>query len=304
VPTAPAISSYQFRVTPRASGNLTDNAQNGLANFNISPAPIYPIITNAADGSGLCFHLVHADVNHADPQLLQLKETLFPATNTQVSFKSMLAYASSDEAAHVQVSTNGGATWVDLYIQYGTDGPGESSFTTRSISLASYAGLATVLRFNFDTKGSFYPYTDPVVGWSLKGIVITNTEQLLTPTTNSTPSTYFAFNPSQLGGYNLEARALIFTDFPLDWGPIKQVTAVPGILMSSPVVSSGQVQLNFAIAPSATGVFKLLQVDQLGATWTTNSGAVFTTNVPGTSYRFTTTPGPAARYYKVIKIGS
>ena len=290
-PTAPAISGYQFRVTPRASGNLSDNAQNGLANFTISPAPIYPIITNAADSSGLCFHLVHADANHADPQLLQLKETLFPATNTQVSFKSMLGWASSDEAAHVQVSTNGGTTWTDLYTQYGTNGSGETSFTT-------------LLRFNFDTTFSFYPYADPIVGWSFKNIIITNTEQLLTPVTNSTPLPYFAFNPSQLGGYNLEARALIFTDFPLDWGPIKQVTAVPGIQMSSPVVASGQVQLNFTVAPSTTGVFKLLQVDQLGAAWTTNSGAVFTTNVPGTSYRFTTTPGPAARYYRVVKVGS
>jgi hypothetical protein len=62
--------------------------------------------------------------------------------------------------------------------------------------------------------------------------------------------------------------------------------------------------LNFTISPSTTGVFKLLQVDQLGAAWTTNSGAGFTTNVPGSSYRFTTSPGPAARYYRVVKVGS
>jgi hypothetical protein len=305
-PTAPAISSYQFRVTPRASGNLADNAQNGLTNFSISPTPIYPIITNAADGLGNRFHLAHADIYHADPQLLQLKETLFPATNTQVSFDSRLGWASGNEAAHVQASADGGTSWADLFIQYGLGPsvPGETTFTRRSVSLSNYVGRPTLLRFNYDAQTSIVPGTDPAWGWTFKNIVITNTEQLLTPITNSTSSTYFAFTPAQLGGYNLEARALIFTDFPLDWGPIKQVTAVPGILMSSPVFASGQVQLNFTIAPSTTGVFKLLQVDELGASWSTNSSAVFTTNVPGTSYRFATAPGPAARYYKVIKVGS
>ena len=204
----------------------------------------------------------------------------------------------------MQASTDGGNTWQDLYAQPGSNGPGESSFTPRTLSLSSYTAQPTLLRFNFDLPpgGLFYPYNEPDVGWCLENIVVTNTEQLLTPVTNSTPSTNFTFTPTQTGNFNLEARAVIFTEFPLDWGPIKQVTVVPSILMSQPVLNGTQLRLDFTSTPASTGTFKLLQVSQLGSPWTTNTSATFTTNVPGSSYRFTTTNGPGARFYRIQEV--
>src|SRR5262249_13766732 len=116
------VTSYQWRTSQRLSGNLVDNANNGLANFTISPAPDYLIITNAPDGSGSCFHLAHPDLSEPVPQLLQLNRLLLPNSNTPVSFKSELGTAASFEVARLQVSTDGGLTWHDLYTLFGVDG--------------------------------------------------------------------------------------------------------------------------------------------------------------------------------------
>jgi len=124
--------------------------------------------------------------------------------------------------------------------------------------------------------------------------------------TNTTTTTNFTFNPPQATNYNLTVRGIMFDEFPLDWGPAKSVSATtnapavpPVIVMSQPVVSSGQVQLNFSLTSGSSATYKLLQADQVNGPWTTNASATLTTNVPGSSYRFTTTVGPAMRFYRV-----
>ena len=92
----PNTMGYQWLTAQATNGNLVDNALNGLTNFTISPVPIYPIVTNPPVGSGKCFHLSHTN---PVPQLLQLKELLFPSNTTAVSFKSLLGYASSSQVA-------------------------------------------------------------------------------------------------------------------------------------------------------------------------------------------------------------
>jgi hypothetical protein len=292
-------TGYQWLVAQGTNGNLVDNAQNGTTNFTISPPATYPLITNAPDGSGKCFHLTHANPL---PQFFQLNESLFPSNTTMVSFKSLLGYATTTEIARVQVSTDGGGTWQDIYTQAGTNGAGESSFTLHALSLSAYAGKNTLLRFNYDfTSGSYFTGSAPYVGWCLENIVVTNAQQLVNFTNNSTASTNFTFTPVQTGNYALFASAVIFSQFPLGLGPVKQVTAIAGppvITLGVPAVSGNQVQLNFTVSGSAS-TFKLLQENQLTGPWTTNSGAAFTTNVPGSSYRFTTTNGTATRFYRI-----
>jgi len=295
------VSSYNWRVSQRASGDLTDNANNGLANFTYSPPPVAPVITNAPDGSGNAFHLVH--VNPAS-QFLQLNRLLLPKSNAVVSFKSLLGYAASDETARVQVSTDSGANWQGLYVQAGSGGAGESTFTQRSLSLSNYAGQPTLLRFNYAfTGGNYYPYADNFVGWCIQNIVVTNVEQVVNIVTTSTASTNFTFNPAQPGNYNLEAAPVLFTEFPLNFGPVKQVAAISNptttIVMNTPVLMNNQVLLNFTVSGGAAATFRLLETPQLNAPWVTNTSATFTTNVPGSSYRFTATNNASARFYRV-----
>jgi hypothetical protein len=301
------VTSFNWRTSQRVPGNVADYATNGLANFSFSPTPDYSLFTNSPDGSGTCFHLLHPDNTELVPQLLQLNRLLFPASNTVVSFKGQLGYATTNEIARLQVSTDSGASWHDLYTLAGVpSGMVESSVSQHTFYLSNYAGQSTLLRFNYDfppaSYYTWYPQTDNYIGWCIENIVVTNSQQLVNLTTNSTASTNFTFTPTQTGSYNLEAEPVIFTQFPLSFGPAKLITVIPSLVMSTPVVSNGTVRLDFTIAPPTNANFKLLQANQLGVGWTTNAGATLTTNILGSSYRFTTTNGPAMRFYRILQL--
>ena len=298
--TNPALTGYQWLLGQATNGNLVDNALNGLTNFTISPTPVYPIITNPPTGSGSSFHLTHTN---PAPQLLQLRELLFPTNTTTVSFKSLLGYATADQVARVQISVNGGSTWQDLYTQAGSGGAGEAAFTQRTLTLSNFVGKTALLRFNYDfSTGSRFYQIDNYVGWCIENIVVTNCQQLLNLSTNATGSTNFVFTPAQAGNYVMQARGILFTEFPIDAGLSKLVNAIasaPVIALSNLVVVAGsQVKINFNVSAGAL-TFHLLQANQLGGAWETNSSATLTTNIPGSSYQFTTTNGSTMRFYRV-----
>ena len=279
------------------SGNLADSANNGLVNFTITPPAYYYVTTNPPVGSEtVCFHLCHLD---STSQFLQFNEVFLPAANSTVSFASQLGYATSDETARVQASTNNGVTWDDLFVEAGTGSP-ESSFTPHALTLSQYAGQLTLLRFNYAfTGGGYYPQSDNYVGWNIEDIVVTNIQQQVITIMDTTN---FAFTPTQTGNYILQAQPVIFAQFPLSFGPVKLVTAIvnpnPTIVLGQPKLTNKQVLLSFTISGAAS-TFHLLQTTQLNTPWTTNSTATFTTNVPGSSYRFTATNDSSLRFYRV-----
>jgi len=229
-----------------------------------------------------------------------LNELLLPGGNASVSFDSLLGYATSNETARVQASVDNGATWTDLFVEAGSNGSGESSFTPRSLSLSNYAGQLTLLRFNFAfTGGGYYPSIENYVGWDIENILITNTQQRVVTLLDTTN---FTFTPPAAGAYVIQAQPVIFTQFPLSFGPAKIVNIVshvsPGIVLSQPIVTDGLVLLNFTVSGLSTQTFQLLQTGQLGAGWTTNTTA--TLAISGASaYRFTTPAGPAAQFYRI-----
>ena len=303
------VTSYNWIVAQLAAGNVSENANydathGGLVHFTISPPPNYSVITNAPDGTtNDCFHLCH-DGTNSNPQLLQLNELLFPASNAVVSFESLLGYATTDETARVQISIDGGTTWQDIFTEAGCDSTGnaqcETSFTQHNISLSSYAGMSALLRFNYDFEGGSY-YVDGFnfEGWCLENIVVTNVSQIINQTTNTTSSADFTFTPVATGGYLLQAQPVIFGQFPLNGGPILQVNAVPGIVLSQPALTTSQVLLNFTVTGGSAATFHLLQASQVGGAWSTNASATLTTNAPGSSYRFTLAKPVGAEFYRV-----
>ena len=311
----PNTTGYQWLVAQTTNGNFAENAtadfgSETLSNFTALSAPNYLIITNAPDGSGPCIHFVHNQFN-ATAQIIQCKESLFPATNTMLSFKSLLGYAFTNEVARVQASTDGGANWQDLFLDAGCNPPGttsytecENTFTTHSLSLSNYAGKLTLVRLNYDFLPPYYYFlgADNYLGWSVENIVVTNVQQIVGMVTNSTASTNLTFTPAQAGNYALAAAPVLFTQFPLSWGPFKLVTAItnpnPAIVLGEPALNNNQVLLNFTVSGPAS-TFHLLETTQLNASWTTNTTATFTTNTPGSSYRYTATNSAPAKFYRV-----
>jgi hypothetical protein len=71
-------------------------------------------------------------------------------------------------------------------------------------------------------------------------------------------------------------------------------------VLAAPVLTGNQAQLNFTVISSLTNAtFNLLQTDQLGTGWTTNTTATLATNVSGISYRFTATNNAAVPFYRI-----
>ncbi|MCC6821903.1 MAG: CAP domain-containing protein [Verrucomicrobiota bacterium] len=293
-------TSYEWRVTRPSGYTLNDGAENGLTNVTVNASAGYVVRDSSVAAAGsYSYHLAHP--TPPTDQFLTLNQAFVPKTNATLSIRSRLGYASEVQVARVQVSTDSGSSWADIYSQSGSDGPGELSFTTRPFGLSAYSNREIRLRFKYEIgNGSYYPQTSAGVGWYLDDIIVTNAEVWTVLGTNTVATTNFTFTPPQTTNYNLDVRAYLFTEFPLGWGPAKYVTAIvapPVITMSPPVVSSGQVLLDFTTTAYAS--FKLLQADQLTGAWTTNAAATLTTNVAGNSYRFTTQVGPSARFYRV-----
>jgi hypothetical protein len=88
--------------------------------------------------------------------------------------------------------------------------------------------------------------------------------------------------------------------FLLAGSQIYQLSSAPRITLAVPTLTGNLAQLDFSVVTTQTnGTFQLLQTDQLGASWTTNTTATLTTNIAGISYRFTTTNDSAAKFYRV-----
>lgn len=299
-------TGYQWRQTQRLSFNWSDGAENGLTNFVVSTSPGYAVQQNGLVASGAyAFHLAHP----APPtdQTLRLNRLVFPTTNTALIFKSRLGWATPAQLAKVQASLDDGLTWQDLYSQAGNNTSGDSVWYDRSISLAGLAGKAVFLRFNYHYEnqgGSFFPQVSLDVGWAFDSIILTNAEELAGSVIASVAGTNFVFTPTQAGNYNLDVRPVVFSDFALDWGVVKSVTAIttapPTIIsLTQPAFTSSQVRIDFARSSGNATTFTLLRADQVTGPWTNDSAAVLTTNAPG-SYRFTTPRGTANnRYYRV-----
>jgi hypothetical protein len=240
------------------------------------------------------------------PQLLQFKEILFPATNTTLSFKSLLGYATTDEVARVQISTNDGATWADIYAQTGTGGAGQTAFAAHTLSLSNCAGQITSVRFDYDLTGdSYYAEITPNVGWCLEDIVLANASQLINFATNATGSTNLDFVPAQIGNWVLEARGVIFNQFGLEWSAATPLTVVTNtaptlVLLGSPAFNAEQAQIPFTVMQGAASSFQLLQASQLTGPWTTNASAVLSNPVAGSSFLFTAPPPGATTFYRVL----
>ena len=294
-------------LTESANTDVTNNS-GFLSSVTFLPPPYAPVFTNSQDGSSdYCIHLTH---DNPTTELLQWIPALFPTNNSTVTFSSLLGFSETNEVARVQFSIDDGATWQDLYAQQGYEGgPPSWTFTPVTVPLPYNSGNPILLRFSYEldpsSDGYFYFFTgpDPAVGWEIKSITLTNVGVQTVTTSSSALSTNFTFKPSQAGAYLLQTVPLIFTEFPVDPGPARQVSVAAGgtpvIVMSAPVLNGSQLQMNFSLTGGPADTFHLLQANPLGSGWTTNATATLSTNVPGSSYRFTTTTGPAMRFYRV-----
>lgn len=99
-------------------------------------------------------------------------------TDAQLRFWSFLGWATSNQEARVEVSTDGGTSWETIYQQVGTNAGGVG-FQLKSIPLGAYAGATLRVRLVYDhLGGSYFPQTSDQVGWYVDDLEFVGMERL------------------------------------------------------------------------------------------------------------------------------
>lgn len=300
-----AATAYDWRSLERNPWTTADGAEEGLARFEASTSPGYNVIASDVRRSGTSsFHLAHP----APPanQYLTLREPIQLGAASQLVFWSRLGFAAAGQTARVQISTDDGRTWVDLWTRTGTGTAGEANFSQHTIPLSAYAGRVVGLRFAFIFGGgSYFPQTSAGVGWYLDDILVSEAESLGGEVIQPATGTAFEFRPAVEGLYLLQARARI-GDRILSWGPDLRVTAQQGSGEPDPIVirlgalsrgANGSWTLGFRVEQGSPVSLEVEEAGSLEGPWTEDPSArIEPAGIPS-EYRALLAPGTDLRRF-------
>jgi hypothetical protein len=281
----------------------TEGAENGLTTDLVaSTTGSYSVVDTSVKASGTrSFHLAHPTFND---QTLELNRSLRPGLSGSLQLASRLGWAAPGQVARIQASADEGRTWSTLWSLEGTDGPGQTSFVTVTVSLAAYAGATVRVRFLYDyTGGSIYTDTGSGVGWYLDDIRFSDVEQLAGIALAETASTNFVFVPTAPANCAVRVQPKVGARW-LPFGPAKTITVSGSLPFTAQIdsvqlTSLGQLQLECAVANFTPASVQLESRSSLASGWSA-SGLSPQVVVPGLRYRFVIPVGTEPkRYYRV-----
>lgn len=298
-----AATGYQWQRAKRLPASAVADAESGLADLTAETTGGYAVVVAGTAASGThAFHLAHAEPVR---QSLTWGRVFVPTAEGALEFSSRLGLATSQEAAVVQASIDDGVTWQELWRQPGSDGPGESAFSRRTVSLAALAGQEVRLRFVYDVALSYYPSTAVTSGWLLDDIRVVNADEVLDKAISEVPAgTSFTFVPSEAATYALRVRARVSERF-LNWGPVKLVAAQVSAnttvvrLTAVALLAGNQVQIDFERVAGTATQFQLESTSALSDAFTAVAGATLQ-SLGENRFRLTaSTGGQPRRFYRV-----
>ncbi len=298
----PLATGYDLRTTAYQTVTGVENGDAFLSNFTTNSAESYSIIVSNSFASGpRGFRLCHSVLPN---QWVAFKSTFLPAAGAQINFSSMLMRSLTTEFAKVQVSTNGGGGWIDVFSQAGNGSslPQETTFQARSASLAAFVGRPVQVRFAYLSSGGSFNSVAANVGWYFDDISFVNTSSVSSQTTASIPAgAPFTFVPPGPGLYSLEARPRVWNDFALEFGPAKFLTATAAALVISSPVTLAQSTVQFTFDSSVLGSpsLRIYKSPFPGGPWTVDDTAAIEIVVPAAKFRATVPrPTGAAVFYR------
>jgi len=134
--TVPNATGYQLLQANRQAFTQIEGAESGMGSLKADVSDYQAIATDVQASGSASFHLAHPKT---EDQVLTFNHTFLPTDTSQLNFSSRLGLASEVQIATVQISTDDGQTWQDIFTQSGTGDSGEKSFSTKTISLSQFA---------------------------------------------------------------------------------------------------------------------------------------------------------------------
>jgi hypothetical protein len=234
--TRPAFTNgFDWRTLQFSPSAKVYTAEAGLDGLTATTTAGYDVVQTITAGAGRSsYRLAHAQP--ASTQLLTLPGLYFVGSNSPtLTFLSQVGVVSINEVAHVQISTDDGDSWVDVFTQAGKSTAAnanaitEENFVARTISLAPFAGrtISVRLSFTLDPTGRLYvPGVNNLVGWFVDNLTLTDVQTATPgPFTRVPNSSNLAFTPPAAGAIALQARGVMFGAYPIEWGRVLSVTA-------------------------------------------------------------------------------
>jgi hypothetical protein len=190
--------------------------------FTLAPTPFDGAndLSRMIDGTSVGYSAISTTVRfegsgayrfaHPNPvvdQTLEYTDEFFVGEGASLAFRSRLGWATTVQVAMVEVSRDGGASWIVVYSQAGTGGSGESSFEARAASLAAFAGEVVRVRFRYAVGGSAFTDTSNGVGWYVDAVEFNGVETMtVLDAATVAPGAGYVFTPPGEGGAVLVAR--------------------------------------------------------------------------------------------------
>lgn len=298
-----AATNYQWKQSMRVTATTAEGAESGTTNLAFATTGSYTPTQSGIKASGsYAFRLAHPT---PVDQVMTLNWILRPGSSSQIVWASRLSWATSNQVARVQVTTNAGVSWNNLWSFSGNSSAQQTSFVRYTNSLAAYAGQEIQVRFIYDhTGGNYFNQTSSGIGWHFDDISFNNCEQLIQTTVSDTSTTAFSFVPSTATNYSLRVRAQI-GDHYADWGPamlsLAAATAPLAVRITSmPVISGNRATFNFNILSGTAGTFSIQTAQNPGGPWSVDPTASITAIVAGAQYRANCATSTSGRcFYRV-----
>ena len=235
IPTTGVNTTYSFNSISFAKGYDARIAELAAATQSYTAETTSPTVTNKTSGSYTLLYsgtgsngtTVYRLAPTTNSEVVEFPITYVPSSTSSLTFSSKLGYATTFQTAAIQLSTDDGASWQDIYTKTGTSSgyPEQTSFATQTISLAAYANKFIKLRaqYRVNTASTYTQYTgtSPTVSFLLDNLSVTNAQRITTDTIKDTgTATSFSFIPVAGKRYALAARVKPWVGYPaLEWGP-------------------------------------------------------------------------------------
>jgi uncharacterized protein YkwD len=184
------------------------------------------ISSGAIGSSGLL--LYQAGNGESTVQTLTLNRRLAVGAGGGVlSFMRSAGYAMPSQIFRVQVSTDDGASWTEVYSETGR-GLEPILASRLSVPLAKYAGRAIRLRFAEDYTTS--AYIGPGTGWSISDVGFENVGEMVDEQDLRSADGNFSLTASQPGNFMILPRVQYKNQYFSDAGPAAFLTVDGAVL--------------------------------------------------------------------------
>lgn len=210
-----SATSYDLSVSQISPNTTSEGAEDSTAAHLIDGTAdnIFRITSNPRSGSK-CFHLTPPTFNQSE--FFELDRNFLIQADSTLRFYFREGFATATTKLRCQISTDGGASWLNLWEKSGDASP-DTSYQKIDTSLSAYPNQTVRVRFEtVHLGGTLYTAGDDIVGFRIDDISLLNSSlEIGAHLTVPNPDGSFALNSTTAGGELIVGSSYLFKVRPI-----------------------------------------------------------------------------------------